>query len=175
MSESDADELHEMRRPQIDKVVVHMGVGQGGEPLASAEGILEEITDHQTVRTSADRTVGEFGIRQGDPIGTKVTLRDTDAEQFLETALQLADLSRSQFDNTGNLSFGLNEHTDFPDQEYDPEIGIFGLDVTISMTRPGARVSRRDKRTRSIPSSHRLTPADAITFLEAEFDVEVDE
>ncbi|ESS11192.1 MAG: ribosomal protein L5 [uncultured archaeon A07HR60] len=82
MSESDADELHEMRRPQIDKVVVHMGVGQGGEPLASAEGILEEITDHQTVRTSADRTVGEFGIRQGDPIGTKVTLRDADAEQF---------------------------------------------------------------------------------------------
>ena len=178
MSESDPGEdetLHEMRRPQVDKVVVHMGVGQGGEPLANAEMILEEITDRESVRTSADRTVGEFGIRKGDPIGTKVTLRDADAKAFLETALPLADLSRSQFDNTGNLSFGVNEHTDFPSQEYDPEIGIFGLDVTLSMTRPGVRVSRRNKRTRSIPSSHRLTPDDAITFLEAEFDVEVDE
>ncbi len=171
---SDA-EFHEMRRPHIEKVVVHMGVGRGGRELADAEEILEGITEQQSVRTLAKDTIGEFNIRQGDPIGTKVTLRGQEAAEFLETALELADLSRSQFDDTGNVSFGVAEHTDFPSQEYDPEIGIYGLDVTVNLVRPGYRVSKRAQVTRPIPSRHRLTPEDAIAFLESEYDVEVDE
>ena len=71
------------------------------------------------------------------------------------------------------MSFGVAEHTEFPSQEYDPQIGIYGLDVTVSLTRPGYRVSKRDKVTRSIPSGHRMTVDDAVAFLEREFDVEV--
>ena len=168
-----SSEFHEMREPQIEKVVVHMGVGQGGRELADGEEILEEITGQQAVRTTAERSIGEFDIRAGDPIGAKVTLRGEEAESFLETALPLVTLSRSQFDETGNVSFGIEEHTDFPSQEYDPNIGIYGLDVTVTLVRPGYRVSKRDRRTRSIPSSHRLTPEDAVAFLESEFDVEV--
>jgi len=172
MSEADAD-FHEMREPRIEKVVVHMGVGQGGRELANGEEILEEITGQDTVRTTAKRAIGEFEIRPGDPIGAKVTLRGEDADEFLETALELVDLSASQFDDTGNVSFGVAEHTEFPSQEYDPQIGIYGLDVTVSLTRPGYRVSKRDKVTRSIPSGHRMTVDDAVAFLEREFDVEV--
>jgi len=168
-------EFHEMREPRIEKVVVHMGVGHGGEDLQDAERILEEITGQESVRTQAKQTVGEFGIREGEPIGAKVTLREEAAREFLATALPLADVSASQFDETGNVSFGVEEHTSFPSQEYDPDVGIYGLDVTASLVRPGYRVSKRDQRTRSIPSSHRLTPADAIAFLESEFDVEVNE
>jgi len=171
---SDA-EFHEMRRPRIEKVVVHTAVGQGGEPLAHAEDIVEEITGQQSVRTTADQTIGEFGVRQGDPIGVKVTLRGERAREFLETALEIGDVSRGQFDDTGNLSLGIEEHTDFPSQEYDPNVGIFGLDVTVALTRPGYRVSKRARATRAIPERHRLTPADAIAFLEDEFDVEVTE
>jgi len=166
-------EFHEMREPRIEKVVVHMGVGQGGEDLQDAEAILEEITGQESVRTRAKNTVGEFGIRQGDPIGAKVTLRDAAAEEFLETALPLADIDAGQFDETGNVSFGIEEHTSFPSQEYNPDIGIYGLDVTVTLVRPGYRVAKRDTRTRSIPSGHRLSPEDAIAFLESEFDVEV--
>jgi len=168
-------EFHEMREPRIEKVVVHMGVGHGGEDLQDAEQILEEITGQESVRTQAKQTVGEFGIREGEPIGAKVTLREEAAREFLATALPLADVSASQFDETGNVSFGVEEHTSFPSQEYDPDVGIYGLDVTASLVRPGYRVSKRDQRTRSIPSSHRLTPADAIAFLESEFDAEVNE
>jgi len=171
MSESVAS--HEMREASLEKVVVHMGVGQGGDPLADAEEIIEEITDQQSVRTTAKNTIAEFGIRKGDPIGVKVTLRGEDAHAFLETALALVDVSESQFDETGNLSFGVNDHTDFPSQEYDPNIGIYGLDVTTTIVRPGYRVAKRDKVTRSIPSNHRMTAEDAIAFLEANFDVEV--
>jgi large subunit ribosomal protein L5 len=172
---SEAAEFHDMREPHVEKVVVHMGVGEGGRELANAEDILEEITGQRSVRTIAQGTVQEFNVREGDPIGAKVTLRAEEAESFLETALQLVDLSRSQFDDTGNFSFGVEEHTAFPSQEYDPNIGIYGLDVTVNLVRPGYRVTKRDKVSRSIPSSHRLDVDDAVAFLEANFDVEVNE
>ena len=107
MTMSEAAEFHPMREPRIEKVVVHMGVGQGGRDLGNAEEIIGEITGQQSVRTSAKRTVQAFDIREGDPIGTKVTLRDEDAEEFLATALPLADISGSQFDDAGNVSFGV--------------------------------------------------------------------
>jgi large subunit ribosomal protein L5 len=171
-TESGAD-FHEMREPRIEKVVVHMGVGQGGRDLGNAEEILAEVAGQEPVRTVARETEPDFNVREGDPIGTKVTLRDEDAVAFLETALPLVELSGSQFDDTGNFSFGVEEHTDFPGQEYDPEVGIYGLDVTVNLVRPGYRVAKRDKASRSIPSRHRLDPADAIAFVESTFDVEV--
>jgi large subunit ribosomal protein L5 len=174
-SESDTGEFHEMREPTVEKVVVHMGIGQGGEPLAQAEEILTEITDQQPVRTTAQRTIQDFNVREGDPIGAKVTLRGDDAAAFLETSLSFADVSASQFDDTGNFSYGIEEHTEFPSQEYDPEIGIYGLDVTVNLVRPGYRIAKRDKVTRSIPSGHRLNAEDAIAFLESNFDVEVND
>ncbi|OLZ42620.1 50S ribosomal protein L5 [Natrinema saccharevitans] len=174
-SESDAGaDFHEMREPRVEKVVVHMGVGQGGRELGKAEDIIEEITGQESVRTQAKKTEPDFGIRQGDPIGAKVTLRDDDAYEFLEKSLPLTELSPAQFDDTGNFSFGVEEHTDFPSQEYDPNVGIFGLDVTVNLVRPGYRIAKRDKATRSIPSKHRLTPEDALAFIEANFDVSVE-
>ncbi|MFB6182956.1 MAG: 50S ribosomal protein L5 [Haloarculaceae archaeon] len=173
-SETDASaEFHEMRQPRVEKVVVHMGVGQGGRELADGEEILEEVTGQQPVRTTAKSTIPEFDIREGDPIGAKVTLRDELAADFLDRALALVELDRSQFDDTGNFSFGVEEHTDFPSQEYDPNVGIYGLDVTVNLVRPGYRVSKRDKASRQIPSNHRLDVDDAVAFLESTFDAEV--
>ncbi|WP_433623608.1 50S ribosomal protein L5 [Halomicrococcus sp. NG-SE-24] len=174
MSEAET-KFDDMREPRVEKVVVHMGVGEGGRELADAEDILEDVTGQQSVRTLANSTMPDFGIRQGDPIGAKVTLRGEDAIEFIETALSLTDVSRSQFDDNGNFSFGVEEHTEFPSQEYDPSIGIYGLDVTVNLVRPGYRVAKRDKATRQIPSNHRLTVEDAVAFLEGNFDVEVNE
>jgi len=174
MSEADSS-FHAMREPAIEKVVVHMAVGEGGRELQNAQEILEEIAGQESVQTLAKRTIAEFNVREGDPIGAKTTLRGDDAHDFLETALPLTELSVSQFDDTGNFSFGVAEHTEFPSQEYDPQIGIYGLDVTVTVVRPGYRVSKRDQETRSIPSGHQMTPEDAANYVEANFDVEVDE
>ncbi|GGJ13228.1 50S ribosomal protein L5 [Halobellus salinus] len=170
MSES----FHEMREPQVEKVVVHMGVGEGGRELANAEEILEEIAGQEAVRTTATRAATQFGARTGDPVGAKVTLRGDAAHEFLATALAFTDLSVRQFDDTGNFSFGVEEHTEFPTQEYDPQIGIYGLDVTVNLTRPGYRVAKRDKASRSIPASHRLTPEDAAAFVDETFGVDIE-
>ncbi|MFW6153212.1 MAG: 50S ribosomal protein L5 [Halobacteriota archaeon] len=165
----------EMRQPRIEKVVVNMSVGRGGEDLEHAEAILESLTGQRPVRTEAKRTIPAFDIREGLPMGAKVTLRGERAASFLEQALELVDLSASQFDETGNVSFGIQEHTSFPGQEYDPTVGLYGLDVTVNLVRPGYRVTKRDRRSRTIPHSHRLDPADAMAFLEATYGVSIDD
>jgi len=168
-------EFHSMREPAIEKVVVHMAVGEGGRELQNAQEILEEIAGEDSVQTLAKRTIAEFNVREGDPIGAKTTLRGDDAHEFLETALPLTALSISQFDDTGNFSFGVAVTHRVPRQEYDPQIGIYGLDVTVTLVRPGYRVAKRDKASRSIPSGHQMTVDDAAAYVESTFDVEVDE
>lgn len=165
----------DMRQPRVEKVVVNMSIGRGGADLEHAEEILESITGQQPVRTEAKQTVPAFDIREGRPIGAKVTLRGERAESFLETALDLVTLAPGQFDETGNVSFGIQEHTDFPSQEYDPMIGLYGLDVTVNLTRPGYRIAKRDRGTRSIPEEHRLEPSQAISYLESRYGVEVND
>lgn len=169
------DEVHEMRQPVVEKVVVHMNVGEGGRELQNAEEIVEGVTGQTTVRTQAKVSNPEFGIREGDPIGCMVTLRGEDAHELLSEALEIAGgVPRSSFDEYGNFSFGIEEHTDFEGMEYDPEIGIFGMDVTVSMARKGKRVERRGKKPRDIPEEQRLDADDAAAFVENEFEVEIE-
>ncbi len=169
------EEIHEMRQPVVEKVVVHMNVGEGGIELQNAEEIVEEVTGQQTVRTNAKMSNPEFGIREGDPIGCMVTLRGDRAEEFLSEALSIVGtVPRSSFDEFGNFSFGIEEHTDFEDMEYDPNIGIFGMDVTVALARKGKRVERRGKMPRDIPEEQRLNAEDSAAFVKNEFEVEIE-
>jgi len=164
-----------MRIPIVEKVIVHMGVGESGQHLVNAEEILRTITGQGVVRSFAKKTLPAFGIKKNEPIGCKVTLRGQKAQKFLETALSIVDktLAKSQFDSLGNVSFGIEEHTDFPGMRYDPNIGVFGMDVTVVIKRPGERVCKRRIATRKIPTDHRVTVEDAISFLNESYGVEV--
>jgi len=164
-----------MKAPRIEKVIVHMGVGESGEHLVNAEGIMKEITGQTVVRTYAKKTLPAFGIKKNEPIGCKVTLRGVGAEEFLKTALSIVDkkLSASQFDKNGNVAFGIEEHTDFPGMRYDPNIGVFGMDVNVVVNRPGYRISKRRISERRVPSAHRITKEDTISFFKENFFVEV--
>jgi len=164
-----------MRKIRVEKVTVHMGVGESGELLSKAESLLEELTRQKPVRCMARKTMPMFNIRKGEPIGCKVTLRNKNAIEFLTTALKTIDqkLYADQFDNIGNFAFGIEEHTDFPGQEYNPEVGIFGMDVLVQLTRPGTRIARRRCQKSKIPPSHRLNPQESQEYLTQEFKVEV--
>jgi large subunit ribosomal protein L5 len=164
-----------MRTPVIDKVIVHMGVGESGQHLVNAEEILRTITGQAVVRCFAKRTLPAFAIKKKEPIGCKVTLRGQKAQEFLEIALGIVEKSlvKSQFDSLGNVSFGIEEHTDFPGMRYDPNIGVFGMDVTVVIKRPGERICKRRIATRQIPTNHRVTVEDAIAFLNESYGVEV--
>ncbi|MCK9276902.1 MAG: 50S ribosomal protein L5 [Methanoculleus sp.] len=164
-----------MKDIYIDKVVVHMGVGESGERLVKAEDLMKRITGQKSVRTIAKRTQPAFGIRKGAPIGCKVTLRRQNAEKFVETALNILErqLAASQFDRTGNVSFGIEEHTDFPGMSYDPTIGIYGMDVNVVLERKGVRIARRSAERRKLPADQKVNQEEAIAFMREHYQVEV--
>jgi large subunit ribosomal protein L5 len=164
-----------MRDIHIDKVVVHMGVGESGEKLVKAENIMKTITGQLPIRSVAKMTQPAFNIRKGAPIGCKVTLRGEPAQKFFATSLSIVNktIFESQFDKNGNFSFGIEEHTDFPGMAYDPQIGIFGMDVNVVLERKGIRITRRRMEQKRLPAKQRVNKADAIAFLKKEYKVEV--
>jgi large subunit ribosomal protein L5 len=167
--------MNTMRTPSIEKITVHIGTGESGERLTTAEKLLETIVKQKSVRANAKKTIPAFSIKKKEPIGCKVTLRGKRANEFLKTALNILEnkLNASQFDKDGNFSFGIEEHTDFPGMKYDPSIGIFGMDVNVALKRAGYRITRRKIEQHKIPQNHRLTKEDAISFVKSKYSVEV--
>jgi len=164
-----------MRIIRVQKVIVNIGVGEAGENLEKAEKVLGMVTKRTPVRTLSKTTNREWGIRAGMPIGCKVTLRDKDAEEFITRAFwvkenRIADYS---FDQEGNFSFGIPDYTDFEGMKYDPQIGILGMDVCVTLARPGRRVALRDITPRKLPPKQRITKEEGITFVTNKFKVEV--
>ena len=167
--------MSDMKQPKIGKVVVNIGVGEAGERLNKALKVLDMITHQKPVVTTAKVTNRDLGVRFGMPIGCKVTMRGEKAQAFLRKALSIRDnrVAIYSFDKEGNLSFGLPDYTDFEGMRYDPEIGIFGMDVNVVFMRPGFRVAKRRIMTRKIPHEHRMTREEAISFMKEQYKVEV--
>jgi large subunit ribosomal protein L5 len=109
------------------------------------------------------------------PIGCKVTLRGEAAVELLKRAFDAIEkrIPKMAFDDEGNFAFGIKEHIDIPGAGYDPEIGIFGMDVCVTLCRPGYRIKRRRRERRRVPSKHRVTREDAINFVTQKFGVQV--
>ena len=170
-----ADGANPMTQPRIAKVTVNIGVGEGGEKLQKAEKVLAKLTGHKPVRTLGKELNRELGVRPGEPIGCKVTLRGEDADKFVARALYTRKnkVYAYSFDNQGNLQFGVTDYTNFEGERYDPEVGVFGMDVCITLEKPGHRIKRRSSLTRSVPKDHRVTRAEARAFLVPKFNIEV--
>ncbi|RLG85187.1 MAG: 50S ribosomal protein L5 [Thermoprotei archaeon] len=169
-------EEHPMTKPKIAKVTVNIGVGESGERLEKAARVLEMLTGQKPSFRKARRTIKEFGIRKGENIAVVVTLRGKKALDFLNKIFEAVDwrVKESSFDEYGNISIGIKEHIMLPGVKYDPELGIFGMDVAITLERPGFRVLRRRRcRKRSIPKRHRVNKKEAIVFFEKILGVKV--
>lgn len=164
-----------MVQPRIEKVVVNMSVGKSGEPLEKAAKVLEQLTGQKSCKRKAKKTIRDFGVRKGEPIACLVTLRDEKAKAFLKRAFQAVEnkLSKDRFDQYGNFSFGIKEHIDIPGTKYVPELGIHGMDVSVTVSRLGQRVKRRHRAKTRVGVRHRLNPEDAISFVQSEFGIEV--
>lgn len=168
-------EENPMYRPRIAKVTVNIGVGEGGERLQRAARVLEMLTGQKPSFKNAKKTIKEFGIRKGEPIATAVTLRGEKAMKFLNLVLEAVGwrVKRSSFDDLGNVSIGIKEHIMLPGVKYDPELGIFGMDVAITLERPGYRVMRRRRGRSRVPKRHRVSKEEAQTFFEEVLKVKV--
>jgi len=164
-----------MRHPYVEKVVVNIGVGEAGDRLNKAQKVIEMVTEQKPKITTAKVTNRDLGVREGMPIGCKVTLRGEKAEKFLKKALSIREnrVQMYSFDPEGNLSFGVSDYTDFEGMKYDPDIGIFGMDVCVCIQRPGRRITRRRVMRKKLPRSHRMNRQDAANFMREKFNVEV--
>ena len=134
-----------MEVPRLEKIVVNMGVGRATQQASLLEGAVVDltlITGQKPLVTRARRSIANFKLREGVPIGAKVTLRGDRMWEFLDRLIALAiprirdfrGLPPNGFDGRGNYTFGVNEQLIFPEIEYDKIDQVRGMDITIVTT-----------------------------------------
>ena len=167
--------MNQMRQIHVEKVTVNIGVGEAGERLVKAQKVLQMVTGQKPVQTISKSVSRDLGIRVGMPLGCKVTLRGDSAEDFLQRALPIRErrIYAYSFDKEGNMSFGISDYTDFNGMKYDPEIGIFGMDISVVLRRTGNRITQRALLKRKIPGSHRVGRDEAIQYMKDNYEIEV--
>ena len=134
-----------MQIPKIEKIVVNMGVGEAAQDSKAIEGAVEDlrtITGQQPVIRRARKSIANFKVRQGMPIGAKVTLRGDRMYEFLDRLIATAiprirdfrGIKATSFDGHGNFSMGVTEQLIFPEIDYDKVDRTRGMDITIVTT-----------------------------------------
>jgi large subunit ribosomal protein L5 len=166
-----------MRNIRISKVTVNIGVGSPGERLDNAQKLMEEITNSKCLITKAKKRNPIFKLRKGLEIGVKATLRKKKASEFLKKAFIAVKniINERNFDTKGNFAFGVREYIDFPGIKYNPEIGMFGFDVCVTLERPGYSISQRKIATSKIGKNHRITKDEAMAFAKDAFGISIQE
>ena len=164
-----------IRKLRIGKVVLNIGVGRSGEAIERARRVLEDLVQQKASSRKARKSIRDFGVHKGEPIGMMVTLRGSKATDVLKLLIQSREnkIQSSCFDNFGNCSFGIKEHIEIPGVRYNPEIGIFGMNVSAVLEREGYRVARRTRAQARIGKHHRVGRDEAISFFKQNFGVEV--
>lgn len=164
-----------MKKISVAKVVLNMGVGKSGEPVEKAKRVLLHISGQKPSPRYAKATQRDWGVHKGEPIGVAVTVRNEPAHELIKRLFSAKgnQMKGSSFDDFGNLSFGIREHIDIPGVKYNPQDGILGLDVSISLTRPGFSIRVRSKHKASVGKTHIITSEEAKAFLTHEFGIQV--
>ena len=167
-----------MRQIMIEKLTLNVGVGESGDKLEKAKILLGRIADSKVVSTHAKKRIPTWGLRPGLTVGVKTTLRGKNAKELLVRLFKAVEdyINPKQFDEEGNLSFGIKEYIHIPDVKYDPSLGIIGLDVCITLKRKGGtRTKRKTLRKAPIGAKHRITKEESIEFFKKEFGISVEE
>jgi large subunit ribosomal protein L5 len=164
-----------MKRISLEKVVLNMGVGKSGDVIEIASRALEQISGKKPSARNAKETQRDWGVRKGEPIGVAVTIRGEDAKSLLKRLFEAKGntVNGRSFVNFGNYSFGIKEHIDIPGVKYEPSIGILGLGISVTLTRPGYGIRNRSKHKASVGKSHIITSQEAKDYLAKEFGVTV--
>ncbi|MEH6992270.1 50S ribosomal protein L5 [Neobacillus drentensis] len=134
-----------MQVPQLDKIVINMGVGDAVANAKSLDNAVEElatITGQKPVVTRAKKSIAGFRLREGMPIGAKVTLRGERMYQFLDKLVSVSlprvrdfrGVSKKAFDGRGNYTLGVKEQLIFPEIDYDKVSKVRGMDIVIVTT-----------------------------------------
>ena len=166
-----------MRNIRIEKITLNIGAGKNQKLIDKGQILIKQITGIEPVKTITNKRIPGWGLRPGLPIGCKLTLRKEKAYEVLARLIEAKDniLKESSFDDNGNVSFGIHEYIDIPGTEYMPEIGIMGLQVSVTLERPGFRIKKRVLTKKSIPSKHAISKQESIQFIQDRFKIKFGE
>ena len=131
--------------PTLDKVVVNMGIGEAvndRKKVDNAAADLALITGQKAIVTKSRKSIATYKLREGQPIGCKVTLRMTRMYEFIDRLINIGlprvrdfrGLNPKSFDGRGNYSIGIKEHIVFPEIDYDKAADVWGMDITVCTT-----------------------------------------
>jgi large subunit ribosomal protein L5 len=164
-----------MRKIRVGKVVLNIGLGKSGEAIERGKKVLQQVTGQTPAQTRAKRSVRDFGIHKGEPIGVIVTVRGDETKQLMEKLLAAREkkLRESCFDGKGSVSFGIREHIEIPGIRYDPGIGILGMNVSILLERAGYSVARRNRRTSRVGKAQLVSKDEAMQYFKDNFGVSI--
>jgi len=165
------------RQIKIEKVTLNIGAGKDQTKLEKGIRLINNIAGRAPVKTFTRKRIQEWGLRPGLPIGCKLTLRKDKATELLKKLLESKSytLQPSNFDDEGNISFGISEYIDVPGVKYDPDIGIMGFQVCITLKRNGFRIKKRAMKKHAIPRKHRIKKDEAIDFMKGSFNLKLGE
>lgn len=168
--------MNPMQKLRIEKVTLNVGAGKDQSKLDKGMVLIKNLTGLDPVKTVTNKRIPSWGLRPGLPIGCKLTLRKQMAFSLIPRLLHAKDntLKPSQFDERGNISFGIPEYIDIKDAKYDPKIGVMGLEVCITLEKPGYRVKKRKLRKAKISSKHLIKREEAISFMKDQFKIQVE-
>jgi len=139
-------EENPLRKIRIEKITLNVGVGKDEETMKRGLKLLKKITGIEPIKTVTKKRIPAWELRPGLQIGCKLTKQ-------------------------GNFSFGIPEYIDIPGVDYDPELKVLGLEVAVTLERPGYKVKKRKVQPRKIGKAHLITPAEAKEFMKKEFGV----
>jgi len=164
-----------MRSIKVEKITLNIGTGKDQQKLEKAQKLLKSLTGIDSVRTITQKRIAAWGLRPGLPIGCKLTLRKKEATDLVPRMLAAKEfkLAENNFDENGNVSFGIKEYIDVRDAKYDPDIGTMGLQCSITLQRPGFRIKNRKMFKKTIPMHHRIPKVDAMNFMKDNYQVKI--
>ena len=163
-----------MRKIKIEKVV--LSIGATGEALDRGEKLLQRLTERKPVRRTSRKRIPSLGVRPGLQVGVMVTLRGEEAIAILKRLLDSVDsiIKRKQL-TENSFTFGIKEYIEIPGMQYQRDIGIIGLDVSVTFVRAGKRVERKKLKSGKLPKRQHVSEEEIADYIQENLGVKFKE
>nr|AJS12526.1 50S ribosomal protein L5P [uncultured archaeon] len=161
-----------MRSFKIEKMILSSGAS--GAELEKAAKLLSIISGVKAQILTSSKRIPDFGVRPGLEVGTRVTLRDEKAIELLKRLLGAIDnkISKKQVSDN-HFSFGVKEYIEIPGMEYQRDLGIRGLNVTVVFSRPGMRVKRKKIKSSKVSKKQFVSSEEIIKYMEENYKTKI--
>lgn len=167
--------MNKMQEIRIEKISLSIGVGQAGDTLDKAVTLLESLSGRKAIQTVTQKRIPTWNVRPGLAVGCLVTLRKDKVGMLKDLLASIKNrLKKSQFSGR-TITFGVPEYIEIPGARYNPEIGIIGLQVSVTLERPGYTITKRSVKKSKVGNKSKITTEETINFMKEKYNVEVGE